>query len=176
MLVAATAVGGVANAIDNNYLATGWDTVHRGEQSADVEVGNFLVHVHGASSSSDLEDGEVLTSAGTFVVVDLSYATTDAWVAPDEVVLIDGEGREFGEPSGFGSDGRVWEAGPDIWLRGTLLFEVPTDAAEDLTLEFRPQIGDRRLPSTVLRVPLTVTTSAGPLTLEPATALAEGER
>ncbi|QDO87321.1 DUF4352 domain-containing protein [Ornithinimicrobium ciconiae] len=176
MLAAAVAVGGAANAIDNNFLATGWHSVQRGAEATDLTVGNFQVHVHGASSSPDLEDGEVVTSPAVFVVVDLSYASTDAWNTPEEVVLIDGSGREFTEPSGFGSAAGTWEAGPDIWLRGTLLFEVPADAADDLTLEFRPDRPHIQRPAAVLRVPLTVSAAAEPLALERARVLAGGER
>lgn len=176
MLVAALAVGAGANAIDSNLIATGWHTVQHGAEGADSTVGNFQVHVHGATTSSELEDSDVLTSPAAFVVVDLSYATTDAWGAPEEVVLIDGDGREFVEPSGFSSDGRVWDAGPDIWLRGTLLFEVSADAVDDLTLEFRPESPHPQRPASVLQVPLTVTPSSEPLALEAPTVLAEGER
>lgn len=176
LLAGAVAVGGVANAIDDSYLASGWHSVQRGAESADHTVGTFQVHVHGAATSARLEDRELVTSPGAFVVVDLSYATTDAWGAPEEVVLIDGAGREFTEPTGFSSDGRVWEAGPDIWARGTLLFEVPVDAVDDLTLEFRPERSDPRLPASVLQVRLTVTEVSEPLVLQPATVLAEGER
>ncbi|WP_109472480.1 hypothetical protein [Ornithinimicrobium cavernae] len=176
MLAAAVAAGAAANAVDSNYLASGWHSVQRGEEATDLTVGNFQVHVHGATASTTLEDGEVVTSPASFVVVDLSYATTDAWALPEEVVLIDGEGREFSEPAGFGSAGRVWEAGPDIWSRGTLLFEVPTDTVEQLSLEFRPEMPDPQRPASVLRVPLTVTRTSAPLTLERATVLPEGER
>lgn len=176
MLVATVAVGAGANAIDANFIATGWHTVQHGEEGADSTVGNFQVHVHGATTSSQLDDRDLVTSPAAFVVVDLSYATTDAWGAPEEVVLIDGDGREFVEPSGFSSDGRVWEAGPDIWLRGTLLFEVPDDVVDDLTLEFRPETPHNERPAAVLQVPLTVSSISEPLVLEAASVLAEGER
>ena len=176
MLVAAIAVGGGANAIDSNFLATGWHSVQHGEEGSDSTVGNFQVHVHGATTATQLEDGDVVTSPAAFVVVDLSYATTDAWETPEEVVLIDGDGREFVEPSGFGSDGRVWPAGPDIWHRGTLLFEVPGEAVGELTLEFRPETPRTQRPASILRVPLTVAASSEPLVLESARVLAEGER
>lgn len=176
MLAAAVAVGGVANWIDNTYLASGWHSVQHGKEGQDSTVGNFQVRVHGATSSATLDDRDVLVSPGAFVVVDTAYATTDAWDTPEQVVLIDGDDREFTEPTGFGSDGRAWVAGPDIWFRGTLLFEVPADAVGDLTLEFRPQTPTAQLPSSVLRVPLTVTPSAKPVVLERATILAEGER
>lgn len=176
MLAAVMAVGGLANTIDNSHLASGWHTVVRGELGADSTVGNYRVHVHGAISSTQLEDRDLVTSPGAFVVVDLSYATTDAWDTPESVVLIDAEGREFSEPSGFGSDGRAWPTGPDIWTRGTLLFEVPADTVGDLTLEFRPELTDVRLPGAVLQVPLSVTTGTEPVALARATVLAEGER
>lgn len=176
MLATAIAVGGAANAIDDAYLASGWHTVLRGEEATDARVGPFQVHVHGATSSPHLEDDEVLTSPATFVMVDVAYATTDAWATPEEVVLIDAEGREFVAPSGFGWDGEVWSAGPDIWLRGTLLFEVPVEAVDGLSVEFRPEMPDAQRPATVLRVPLTVTATTEPLLLEPPTVLAEGER
>ena len=176
MLTLAIAAGGAANAIEANLIATGWHSVQRGQESTDSTVGNFQVHVHGAASSAHLEDDEVVTSPGAFVVVDLSYATTDAWDTPEEVVLLHGDRREFTQPSGFDSDGRVWAAGPDIWARGTLLFEVPTDSLEGLSLEFRPQTPDPQRPASVLRVPLTVSPATQPLTLEASRVLAEGER
>lgn len=176
MLAAAVVMGGVANWIDDTFLASGRHTVEHAEEGRDSTVGNFQVRVHGARSSATLEDGEVVASPGSFVVVDTSYATTDAWDTPEEVVLIDGDDREFTEPSGFGSAGGAWAAGPDIWFRGTLLFEVPADAVGDLTLEFRPQIPAAQLPGSVLRVPLTVTPTSDPVVLERASMLAEGER
>lgn len=176
MVAAAVAVGGVVNAAESTYLASGWHTVQRGEEGGDVTVGNFQVHVHGATTSDRLENGAVVTSPGTFVVVELSYATTDAWDTPEQVALLDGAGREFTEATGFGSDGRVWAAGPDIWFRGQLLFEVPAGTVADLTLEFRPEFPDPQRPATLLQVPLTVQTAHEPLTLERASALAAGDR
>lgn len=176
MLVAAIAMGGAANAIDSNFIATGWHTEQQGQEGTDSTVGNFEVHVHGAATSTQLEDGDVVTSPAAFVVVDLSYATTNEWDTPEEVVLIDGAGREFVEPSGFGSDGRAWLAGPDIWMRGTLLFEVATDSVDSLTLEFRPVGPHAERPADILWVPLTVTPSSEPLTLVSPMVLAEGER
>lgn len=175
-LLIAAAVGGASNLVETNYLDTGWHTTLHGAMGEDNTVGTFQVHVHDATTSPDLERGEVTTSPGAFVVVDLSYATTDAWRTPREVVLLDGDGREFSVPSAFGSDSEAWEAGPDIWLRGTLLFEVPTESVADLTLEFRPEIPDARLPGAVLQVPLEVETSTEPVVLEPATLLPAGER
>lgn len=175
MVALALAVGGAANAVDDHHLATGWHTVIRGAQAEDVTVGNFQVHVHGAVASGRLEDLD-MTSPGVFVLVDLSYATTDEWSTPEEAVLLDGAGREFTEPSGFGSAGRAWIAGPDIWYRGALLFEVPADTVDDLTLEIRPEGPVALVPATVLRVPLTVTTTSDPLPLERPTVLGEGER
>ncbi len=176
MLAAAVAAGGAGNAIDDAYLARGWHPVVRGEEGGDVGVGPFQVHVHGATSSAQLEDRDLLTSPATFVAVDVSYATTDAWATPEEVLLVDADGREFVPPSGFGRDGTPWAAGPDIWLRGALLFEVPPESLDGLALEFRPELPDARRPATTLRVPLTVTTSSEPLRLEPAAVLAEGQR
>lgn len=177
MVAVAVAVGGAGNAIEDAYLASGWHTVLRAEEATDVVVGPFQVHVHGATASPRLEDGdEVLTSPATFVVVDVSYSTTDAWATPEEVVLIDAEGREFVSPSGFGSDGAAWAAGPDIWLRGTLLFEVPVEALDGLSLELRPELPDAQRPATALRVPLTVSTTTEPLLLESPAVLAQGER
>jgi len=176
MVAVAVAVGGGANAIDSNDLASGWHTVVRGESAADVVAASFQVHVHGAASSPYLDDGELVTSPGLFVVVDVSYATEDAWRTPEEIVLVDADGREFTQPSGFGSAGSPWLAGPDIWFRGGLLFEVPADAVADLTLEVRPERPNAQLPATVVRVPLTVTTESSPLVLTYATVLAEGER
>lgn len=176
MLAVALAAGAAANAIDDNFLATGWHTVVRGDEGTDATVGNLQVYVHGATASSQLDDGDILTSPGTFLTVDVSYATTDSWHGPEDVVLIDGDGREFTEPSGFSSAGGVWQAGPDIWFRGTLLFEIPPESVDDLTLEVRLESSTVLLPTTVLHVPLTVTTTPEPLTLEDPTVLAVGER
>lgn len=176
MIGLALAIGAGANAVEQNHLASGWHTVARGDEGGDLTVGNLQVHVHGAVASPVLDDDEPVTSPGSFVLVDVSYATTDSWFLPESPVLIDGDGREYTEPSGFGSAGGVWMAGPDIWYRGGLLFEVPTDVVDDLSIEFRPERTQALLPSTVLRVPLTVSLSAEPLILEYPTVLAEGER
>lgn len=178
MLVLALGVGAGANAIDSHYLASGWHTVVRGDEASDVRIGHYQIHVHGAASSSRVDDdGELVTSPQLFVTVDLSYATTDAWDAPDTVVLISGDGREFTNPGGgFGSAGQPWPAGPDIWFRGTLLYEVPASVIGDLTLEFRPESPDARFPASVARIPLTVTTTSEPIVLAGDAVLAEGER
>lgn len=176
MIVLALAIGAGANAIEQQHLASGWHTVARGEPGRDLTVGNLQVHVHGAVASSTIDDDEPLTSPGTFVLVDLSYATTDSWFLPESPVLVDGEGREYTEPSGFSSAGGAWMAGPDVWYRGGLLFEVPTDVVDDLSIELRPENSQALLPSTVLRVPLTVSPSTEPLVLEYPTVLAEGDR
>lgn len=175
LLAAAVAVGGVANRIEADHLASGWDRVQHGTEGAEVEVGNYRVLVRGASASPQLEDPET-TSPASFVVVDLAYATTDAWDTPEEVVLLDDDGRTFATADGFGSDGQPWAAGPDIWLGGTLLFEVPPGMLDDLTLAFRPEMVDGRLSETTLQVPLTVELSPEPLALERATVLARGQR
>lgn len=176
LLVLATAAGAGANAIDRDYLASGWQDVADGSVGADLAVGEFQVQVHGAQAGPDLEDGEVVTSPGMFLLVDLSYATTRAWDTPEEVVLLDGQGREFTNPSGFGSTGQPWEAGPDIWLRGDLLFEVPADALDGLVLEIRPQRTDPRLPSSALRIPLEAEVSTEPLSVARPEVLPGGQR
>lgn len=176
MAALALAVGAGANAIDSHYLATGWHTVVRGEEGVDVVAANYQVHVHGATASPHLEDRERVSSPGLFVLVDLSYATTDSWDTPREVVLVDGDGREYTSPGGFSSAARPWLAGPDIWFRGALLFEVPADVVDDLTLAFRPERPHALVPGTTARIPLTVTTSTTPLMTESPTVLAEGDR
>lgn len=176
MVALALAAGAGANAIDAHYLATGWHTVVRGEEGADVVAANFQVHVHGATSSPHLDDRASVTSPGVFVLVDLSYATTDAWSTPEEVVLLDGGGREYTSPGGFSAAARPWLAGPDIWFRGALLFEVPADVIDDLTLVFRPERPHTLLPGTTARIPLTVSASSTPLTIDYPTVLAEGMR
>ncbi|WP_420114202.1 hypothetical protein [Pseudactinotalea sp.] len=176
MAVIALAAGAGANAIDNHHLATGWHTVVRGDEGVDVVAANYQVHVHGATASPHVEDREPVTSPGIFVLVDLSYATTDAWGTPEEVMLMDADGREFTSPGGFSSAGRPWLAGPDIWYRGGLLFEVPADAVDDLTLVFNPERPHTLLPGTTARIPLTVTPSSTPLMVEDRTVLAEGDR
>lgn len=176
MVAVAVAVGAGANAVDDNFLASGWHTMVRGDPGADLEVGNYQVHVHGAAASPHLDDDGPVTSPGLFVIVDLAYATTDSWHSPQEIVLVGGDGSEFTQPSGFGSAGQPWLAGPDVWFRGDLLFEVPADAVDDLALEIRPESPIAQLPATILRVPLAVSTESTPLTLEHPEVLAEGER
>lgn len=176
MVALALAAGGAANAIDDTYLASGWHTVASGTEGTDERVGNLQVHVHGAVVSTTVGDDEPITGPGAFVLVDVAYSTTDSWFTPEPPMLIDGDGHQYTEPSGFDSAGGAWMAGPDIWYRGTLLFEVPAEAADDLTIEFRPERPVGLLPSTVLRIPLTVTTISEPLTIEYPTVLAEGER
>lgn len=177
MAAAALALGGLANVVDGRYLASGWHTTVHGSEAEDVVAGTFQIHVHGAQAATHLDDGgEPVPSAGMYVAVDLSYATTDAWASPDEIVLIDGDGREFSHPGGFGFTGSPWLAGPDIWFRGTLLFEVPEDVVDSLSLEFRGEDPRAVLPGTVTRIPLTVTISADPVVVIRDTLLAGGER
>lgn len=176
MAVAALGVGGLANVVDDRYLASGWHTTVHGVEGEDVVGGTFQVHVHGATAAQALADDEPVPSAGWYVVVDLSYATTDEWSTPEEVVLVDRDGREFTHPGGFGSTGAPWLAGPDIWFRGTLLFEVPEDALESLSLVVRGERPRPILPGTVVRVPLTVTTTAEPLVVERGSLLPRRER
>lgn len=177
MAMIALAAGAGANAIDDHHLATGWHTVVRGEEGADVVAANYQVHVHGATSSPHVEDREPVTSPGVFVLVDLSYATTDSWGSPEEVVLVDRDGREFSSPREFSSSAtQPWLAGPDIWYRGALLFEVPADVVDHLTLVFNPERPHTLLPGTTARIPLTVEASSTPLITEYPTVLAEGDR
>jgi hypothetical protein len=177
MVAAAVVAGGLANLVDARLLASGREVVVRGVEAEDVVVGNIQLHVHGATASPQLDDGgEVFTSPGTFVAVDLSYATTDAWGSPEEILLVDGQGRQFSTPGGFSSPGDAWVAGPDIWLRGQLLFEVPPDALDTLRLQVVPDDSEAVLPATTGLIPLTVTTAEEPLALDYPELLAEGER
>jgi len=178
MAAAAVLAGGLANAADDALLPSGWTTTVRGAEGEDVVVGNLQVHVHGATASTRVDDLDgPLTSPGLFVAVDLSYATTDAWATPEVIVLIDGDGREYSDPSNLGLSGSTWLAGPDIWFRGDLLFEVPADAVtSSLTLEIRPETAVAVLPSTIGQIPLTVTRAEDPLEIGSDTLLAEGER
>ena len=177
MGAAALLVGGLTNAADHAHLPGGWQSTVHGREGEDVTVGEFRLHVHGATASPQVGDpDETVTSSGSFVVVDLSYATTDEWAGPEEVVLVDATGHEYSDPSNLGLGGSPWKAGPDIWFRGQLLFEVPTEALGSLTLELRPETGRAILPSTVGRIPLTVATTTEPLELDGETVLAAGER
>lgn len=177
MALAALLAGGLANAADDALLPSGVVTTVRGSEGEDTVVGNLQVHVHGATASTQVDDLDgPLTSPGMFVAVDLAYATTDAWGSPEEIVLTDAQGREYSDPSNLSVNSSPWLAGPDIWFRGTLLFEVPADAVDSLTLEIRPSTVEAVLPSTVGRFPLTVTTTADPLEITRDTLLAEGER
>ena len=177
LVALAVAAGGVANAVQDDHLVTGWHTVVRGQEAQDVLVGDFRVHVHGATASAVLDDGgDLVRSAGTWVVVDVAYASTNVWSLPWDVVLVDQEGREYTTPSGFGSGAGTWRTGPDIWFRGTLLYEVPPEAVDSLALEFRPEAVRALVPTTLGRIPLTVATTDEALTLSYTTVLPEGER
>lgn len=177
MAAVAVAVGGVANAIDDAELPSGWRTLDRGEVGTDVTVEPFQLHVHGATASREFDDyGDLLTSPGYYVVVEVSYAATDQWRSPDEFVLLDAAGREFGHPGGFGFTGSAWSAGPDIWMRGDLLFEVPEDALGTMTLELRPDLPNPLLPATLGQVEVEVTTTELPVSVADPELLPEGDR
>jgi hypothetical protein len=92
---------------------------------------------------------------GVWVVVTLSYATADRprSAGGTGLVLRSGDGREFPVSNRMGSGG--WLAGPDIWVRGELVFEVAPDALADLTLVFDPGIQIYGpMPTQYARIPL----------------------
>ncbi len=112
----------------------------------DIDVHPYQVHVNGVTVAETVVQtspisGDVteIDSVGIWVGVDRSYATVDTARTPgsSDVVLRDGQGREYAVS--YRSDGQAWLAGPDIWLRGTLAFEVAPDSLTGLVLVFDPQ-------------------------------------
>ncbi|TDE91630.1 hypothetical protein EXU48_15930 [Occultella glacieicola] len=100
----------------------------------DAVVHPLQLNVSGARAYETVlsEDDVPLETVGVWVLVDLSYATTDRPRGPGDFILVDERGRRYAITS---RDFDTWQASPDLWVRGTLVFEVPLDALGDLTLE-----------------------------------------
>ena len=101
----------------------------------DVTLRNFQVHVHDARLGTELvEDDTVLVTEGMWVVLELSYATVDEPETLGDLGLRDSEGRTYTLSTRHSAD--PWEASPDTWIRGEVVFEVARDSADsgELTL------------------------------------------
>lgn len=105
------------------------------EFGRDSRVHPVTVHLHEARPVGALagSGGETLTTSGLWVVLDLSYAADDQEAFVSSMLLVDGQGRQF-EVSGRVPTG-LWLAEPDLWQRGEVAFEVPTDALGEMSLE-----------------------------------------
>lgn len=145
LALAAVALGIGTNVADARLLPYGSVGV-TGSVVEDIAAFPYTIHVSEAQAASSVVEqtfsgpGEPIGSDGVWVVVTISYATQDEVRIPggSGLVLRDGDGREF--PVSLRSDGTAWQAGPDIWVRGTLAFEVALDSLDDLTLVFDPGI------------------------------------
>ena len=101
----------------------------------DVTLRNFQVHVHQARLGTELIEGEnVLVTEGMWVVLELSYATVYEPEVLGELGLRDSQGRTYSLSSRHSTG--TWEASPDTWFRGEVVFEVARDSADsgELTL------------------------------------------
>jgi hypothetical protein len=141
----AVLVGIGTNVADSRLLPWGVRGVS-GSIGEDVDVHPYQLHVNGVTVAETVVQtspisGDVteIDSDGIWVVVDMSYATVDTERAPGttDLVLRDGQGREYRVSDR--SDGKAWLVGPDIWLRGTLAFEVAPDSLTGLVMVFDPQ-------------------------------------
>ncbi|UFU03703.1 hypothetical protein LQF12_03595 [Ruania suaedae] len=130
VLVLAAGVG--VNALDERTSPSGSVSTpfSLGE---DVEVGNYRVHVHGARAAQTLEDdGELLTTAGRWVIVDLSYAAVRSPEYSASMGLRDSQGRMYTVSNRSPVSG--WPVAPDTWMRGEVAFEVASDSVGEMTL------------------------------------------
>lgn len=143
MAVVALGVGITTNVAESRLEPFG----ARGEAGAvgeDVSAYPYTVHVTDAVVAATLVEldweGQPTTvgSDGVWVVVTLSYATARQSSLPSGsgVVLRASDGREY--PVSRRSPESQWMAGPDIWVRGDLAFEVAADAVDGLELVFDP--------------------------------------
>lgn len=134
VLVVLLAVGVVVDDIteENNPHPGNGVSFASGE---DVTLRNFQVHVHEARLGTELvEDDTVLVTEGMWVVLELSYATVDEPEVLGELGLRDSQGRTYSLSSRHSAG--PWEASPDTWIRGEVVFEVARDSADsgELTL------------------------------------------
>ena len=160
LTIAAVVLGILTNAADARLLPYG-PTANTGEIGEDIAAYPFTVYVTGAQAAHAVaeccrfEPQPPIRSDGVWVVVTLSYATADQPRTPTGagLVLRADDGREF--PVSPRSPASAWLAGPDIWVRGDLAFEVAPDALGDLTLVFDPgsQIYGP-MPTEYARIPL----------------------
>lgn len=101
----------------------------------DVTLQNFQVHIHDVRLSTELaEDETVLVTEGLWLVLELSYATVDEPDSLNDLGIRDSEGRTYSLSSRHSAS--PWQASPDTWLRGELVFEVARDSVDsgELTL------------------------------------------
>lgn len=160
LTVIAVVLGVLTNLADARLLPYG-PTGNTGAIGEDVSAHPFTVHVSGAEAATSVveccrfEPPPPTESDGVWVVVHLSYATTDKPRVPSgsRLVLRSGDGREF--PVSNRTFSTTWLAGPNVWIRGDLAFEVAPDVLEDLTLVFDPGIQIYGpMPTQYARIPL----------------------
>ncbi|UFU07060.1 hypothetical protein [Ruania halotolerans] len=144
----------------------------------DARFGTFQVHVHGARAAAALDhDGEEVVTAGVWVILDMSFATTHEPDRVHDVGVRDSSGRTFTTSSR--SPGNGWGAAPDTWVRGELAFEVPADALGEFTVfvwpTLRSDVEGAPIGYGVTRVHVTEVESE-PATLAEPVVLPAGER
>ncbi|MBZ2198141.1 hypothetical protein [Occultella gossypii] len=179
MLAVLVGAGLGVNALEANAPPNGPIGV-RMTLGRDSVVHPLQVNVSGARAYETIldEDENPLETVGVWVLVDLSYATTDEPSLPGDFVLVDERGRRYPIT---GRDFGEWFASPDLWHRGTLAFEVPLDALGDLTFEAWPSgLGpgsDTPMPYAVLALRVDPgTVEPGPGVVEEPELLPVGER
>jgi hypothetical protein len=179
MLVVLVGAGLGVNALEAHAPPNGPISV-RMTLGRDSVVHPLQVNVSGARAFESIldESEDPLETVGVWVLVDLSYATTDEPGLPGDFVLVDDRGRRYPTTGRAFSE---WFASPDLWHRGTLAFEVPLDALGDLTFEVWPSgqgtASDTPMPYAVLE--LWVDPGAvepGPAVLDEPELLPVGER
>lgn len=146
----------------------------------DVQVQNFRVHLHGARLAEALSDDDTeLSTAGVWLILDLSYASVRRPEMLSDIGVRDGAGRTYriSPRAGYGT----WQAAPDLWRRGEVAFEIPRDAGSDFTVFIWP--GGRSeaesfpMPYGVSELSVDPDAiEAGPVELAPAELLPAGQR
>jgi len=160
-LAALAIVLGIATNVADARLLPYGPTSSTGVIGEDTGAYPFTVHVTQARAAHTLveccrfETPPPTGTDGVWVVVTLSYATADRprGATGTGLVLRSADGREFPVSDRMGSGG--WLAGPDIWVRGDLAFEVAPDTLGDLTLVFDPGMQlYGPMPTQYARIPL----------------------
>ena len=127
-----------------------------------VAAGAGTVVVHRARAATELADGlgGLLTTSGVWVAVDLSLTGRDGPATLGALHLQDATGRQFAASRRVSLNG-LGRAQPGSPIRGEVLFEVPRDAVEQVTLIASELLGP--LLSGTARVPVPVELVQGPL-------------
>lgn len=135
LLAAAVVAAGVGvNALEEGRSATQQipTAVHVGQDSS---VSSMSVHLHGVRAVGDVagSGGEALPTSGVWVVVDMSYAAHTRPTYLSSLMLVDDQGRQWERSRRVPATLPMAEA--DLWQRGEVAFEVPSDALGEMILE-----------------------------------------